>query len=92
MMTGIEGEHRVKNVTVGDEPLDPEKTYTLAGPDYTLMENGDGFTAFDGATVLMESAGLDTQLMIDYITNTLGGVIGSEYADPYGQGRIVITE
>ena len=92
MMTGIEGERRVKNVTVGDEPLDPEKTYTLAGPNYTLMENGDGFTAFDGATVLMESAGLDTQLMIDYITNTLGGVIGSEYADPYGQGRIVITE
>ena len=92
MMTGIEGERRVKNVTVGDEPLGPEKTYTLAGPNYTLMENGDGFTAFDGATVLMESAGLDTQLMIDYITNTLGGVIGSEYADPYGQGRIVITE
>ena len=92
MMSGIEGERRVKNVLVGDEPLDPEKTYTLAGPDYTLLENGDGFTAFDGAVVLSESMGLDTQLMIDYITNELGGVIGSEYADPYGQGRIVITE
>ena len=92
MMSGIEGERRVKNVLVGGEPLDPEKTYTLAGPDYTLLENGDGFTSFDGATVLSESMGLDTQLMIDYITIKLGGVIGSEYADPYGQGRIVIME
>ena len=24
------------------------------------------------------------------ITGSLGGVIGEEYADPYGQGRIVI--
>ncbi len=92
MMTSIEGERRVKNVTVGDEPLDPEKTYTLAGADYTLMANGDGFTAFDGATVVSESVGVDYELLIDYITNTLGGVIGGEYADPYGQGRIVFTE
>ena len=49
-------------------------------------------TAFDGAVVLSESMGLDTQPMIDYITNELGSVIDSEYADPYGQGRIVITE
>ena len=93
MMKGIEGERRVKNVMIGDEPLDPEKTYTVGGTDYTLLENGDGFTAFDGAAVVTENAGVDYQLMIDYITDELGGVIeGEEYADPYGQGRIVITE
>ena len=25
-------------------------------------------------------------MLTDYITDTLGGVIGAEYADPYGQG------
>ena len=93
MMTGIEGERRVKNVKVGGEPIDPEKTYTLAGLDYTLTDHGDGFTVFDGAAVLNDSFKVDYQLLIDYIVDTLGGVIdGEEYADPYGQGRIVITE
>ena len=90
-MSGITGERRVKNVMVGDEPLDPERLYTLAGTDWTLLENGDGFTAYDGAELISESVGMDTQLMVDYITDTLGGVIGEEYADPYGQGRIVIV-
>ena len=27
--------------------------------------------------------------LIDYITDYLGGVVGDEYANPYGQGRIV---
>ncbi len=93
LMTGIEGERRVKNVLIAGEPLDPEGTYTLAGPNWSLLKNGDGFTVFDGATVITESTGLDTQLMIDYINDHLGGVIGGEeYADPYGQGRIVIVE
>ncbi len=32
---------------------------------------------------------LDNQVLIDYITETLGGVNGEEYANPYGRGRIV---
>jgi 2',3'-cyclic-nucleotide 2'-phosphodiesterase (5'-nucleotidase family) len=91
-MTGIEGERRVKNVTVNGEAIDPERIYSVAGVNYTLLQNGDGFTAFDGADVLIEDAGLDNQILIDYITEKLGGVIGSEYADPYGQGRITFTE
>lgn len=62
------------------------------GTDYTLNGNGDGYTAFDGAAVVVENAGLDSQVMIDYITDSLDGVIGTEYADPYGQGRITIIE
>ena len=57
-----------------------------------LVENGDGFTMFDGAPVLQNCVKLDNQLLIDYITETLGGVIGAEYGEPGGQGRIVITE
>ena len=92
MHTGIEGERRVQNVMVGEEPLDPAKTYTLAAMDYTLLNNGDGCTAFNGATILHDRVKIDNQVLIDYIVDTMGGVVSEEYADPYGQGRIKILE
>ncbi|MCR5663972.1 MAG: bifunctional metallophosphatase/5'-nucleotidase [Oscillospiraceae bacterium] len=92
MFTGIEGERRVKNVLVNGEPIDPEKTYTLASHDYMLLNHGDGYTMFDGAPLLQDRVKLDNQVLIDYITDVLGGVIGEQYADPFGEGRIVIFE
>ena len=92
MFTGVAGAYRVKNVMVHGEPLDPEKTYSLASHDYLLLDYGDGYAMFDGSPVLQEPARPDTQVLIDYIADTLGGVIGAEYADPYGQGRIVAVE
>ena len=47
---------------------------------------------FEGAPILQDKVKLDNQVLIDYITETLGGNVGEEYADPYGQGRIVILE
>ena len=91
MMTGIEGERRVRNVLIGGEPLDPAGSYTVAGIDYLLKNHGDGQTAFDGAELVNDMIMLDNQMLIDYITEDLGGVVGEEYEDPYGQGRIVIT-
>ena len=92
MMIAIMGERRVRNVLVGDVPLDPDKTYTVAGIDYNLLNYGDGQTAFDGAEVLEAYVGEDYRLLIDYIADTLGGKIGAEYADPLGQGRITILD
>ena len=91
MFSGVDDtkERRVRNVKVGGEPLDPEKIYTLASHDYQLLNNGDGYTMFDGCKVLQESVKLDNQVLIDYITQTLGGVVGEGYDQPYGQGRIV---
>ena len=34
---------------------------------------------------------LDNQLLIDYITDRLGGTIGSGYTNPYGDGRIRVV-
>ena len=82
-------ERRVRNVKVGGEDLDPAKTYTLASYDYHLLNNGDGYTMYQGAKVLQESVKLDNQVLIDYITQTLGGVVGEGYDKPYGQERIV---
>ena len=88
---GVEGERRVKNVKVGDQDLDPEKTYTVCGTEYVLLDKGDGYSMFDGAEVLNRNLKIDLQIIVDYISD-LGGVIGEQYADPYGQGRIVIVE
>ncbi len=92
IMTGIKGKRRVSDIRVGQEALDPKATYTVAGNDFILIKNGNGLTAFDGAKVVAENAGLDNQMLIDYIVETLGGTIGDDYSDPYGQGRIRIKD
>ena len=92
MFAGVDGEYRVKNVMVGGEPLDLEKTYTLASHNYMLKNGGDGYSMFEGCNVLQDEVKLDNQVLIDYITGTLGGVIGEEYENPYGEGRIVAVE
>ena len=92
MFTGITGERRVKNVLVGGEPIDPDRKYTVAGHNYLLLENGDGYTMFDGAPLLQDCVKLDNQVLIDYIRDSLGGVIGEEYTELTGQGRIVFVE
>ena len=87
--TGVTGEYRVKNVKVGGEDLDLERTYTLASHNYMLKSGGDGINMFTDNTVLQDEAKLDNQVLIDYIVDTLGGVVGEQYAEPYGEGRIV---
>ena len=92
LFAGVEGEYRVKNVMVGDEPLDLEKTYTLASHNYMLQGQGDGYTIFEDNVYTQESVMLDNQVLITYITEGLNGVVGADYANPYGQGRIVAVE
>lgn len=91
MFTGVSGEYRVKNVCVGGEPIDPNATYTVGGTAYMLLNSGDGYTVFNGCEGRFAGM-LDNQALINYIRNTLGGTIGEAYADPYGEGRIVIVE
>ena len=89
MFAGVTGEYRVKNVTIGGEPLDVNKTYTLASHNYMLKNSGDGYSMFKGANLLIDETLIDNQVLITYITVNLGGVVGEEYANPYGQGRII---
>jgi len=92
MFSGVAGARRVKNVKVGGEPLDPEKKYTIAGQTYSITDDGSGQTAFRGAKILSECELVDYEILAKYIRDTLGGKIGEEYADPYGQGRIVAVK
>lgn len=88
----VAGERRVQNVLVNGEPIDPEATYTLASHNYMLKSGGDGLNMFQGDTLLQDEVLIDNQVLINYIVDTLGGVVGEEYSDPYGQGRITIIE
>lgn len=89
---GVEGERRVKDVFVGGEPINPEAIYTVVSSNFLLMEGGDGMVMLaDGELVASEIA-LDNQVLISFIRDTLGGIVGEAYADPYGQGRITILE
>ena len=90
LFQGVTGARRVQNVLVGGEPLDPDKTYTLASHDYLIKNGGDGYAAFQDNVLLQDCIMLDNQVLINYLVDALGGVVGEEYAEPYGQGRIVI--
>lgn len=96
MFERVDGAYRVKNIQVWNakktayEPIKLKKTYQLAGINYTLRKNGDGFTMFDGCKVIKDNTMLDTQVLSNYLTDVLDGVVGEEYKDPAGQGRITI--
>lgn len=86
----VEGEYRVKNVMVGDEPLDLNKTYILASISYVLKLDGDGQSAFKNCKILNDEIELDSQVLINYIKEKLNGNIENMYEDAYGEGRIII--
>ncbi len=92
MFVKVEGDARVKDIKVGEEDLDLTKTYTLACHDYKLKNMGDGYSMFADNKFLQESVMIDNQVLINYIVDVLGGNVGEEYADPYGQGRITIID
>lgn len=89
--TGVTGEYRVKNVKVNGEDLVLDKLYTVASHNYMLKEGGDGTNMFMDDELLLDEIKLDYQVVIDYIVDTLDGVVGEEYAELYPVERIVIV-
>lgn len=90
MYIRCEGESRVRDVFVGGEPLDLQKTYTLASSDYLLFRNGDGYTMFQDCVTIISASMLENEALLSYIDGTLGGVIDERYAGCYGSDRIQI--
>ena len=90
MFLEVTGNYRVQNVMIQGVPLDLNKTYLLASHDYFIKEAGGGMNMFQDDTLVQDSVMLDNQVLIQYITDYLDGTISSDYADPYGQGRISI--
>ena len=73
------GTPRVQNVKIYDRanstyvPLDENKTYALAGMNYTLRNLGDGFAMFDVAELIKDYVSEDYLVMSTYAM-TFGGV------------------
>ncbi len=92
----IEGARRVSNVKVLDKetgeylPIDPLGKYTLASHSYLLMEYGGGATMFKDSKLLSDTGILDVELLENYITENLNGIVGAEYAE--SQNRINVLD
>ncbi len=87
----ISGARRVKDVMVGGKAINAKTKYTVASHNYMLLDGGDGINMFRDNKIVVQPVILDNQILITYIMENLGGVVGEEYADPYGQGRIKIS-
>ena len=82
--------HRVTDVEIMKDgewlPLDMEAEYILGGHDYMLLEQGGGFTMFDGDELVLDSGIPDYQVLVNHIVSFDGDL--SVYAEP--QGRITV--
>ena len=89
---GVKGERRVKDVMVGGKPIDPDKIYTVGGTTYVLKDGGNGMVMFKGAKLIDDGSMTDADMIIEFVQNHKNAIIGEEYADWKGQGRITIIE
>ncbi len=83
----IEGERRVTKAQIAGQDIDPKASYVIAANNFVLLNGGYCMPIPENAS----DASLvcnDMDAMLSYITDTLGGTVGQEYADEAGQGRI----
>lgn len=79
---------RILNVKVNGEPIDPDRTYTIATNDF-LAEGGDTYYLFRELGSYSISTALEDAL-IDYTNEVLNGVITKEmYGEPAGRINIL---
>ncbi len=86
----VAGAYRVADIMIGDSPLDTSKVYTVASHNYMLKMAGDGMTMFKNSKVIRDDVMTDVDILSAFIRNNLGGNVGTDYANPAGQGRITI--
>lgn len=98
------GGYRVKDVVIFDKasgqflPLDLEKSYNLAGYNYTLRDLGGGFAMLQDAVNVLDYVAEDYMVLANYIqsfpVNPDSGLPtiseGAGYDNIYGSGRITI--
>ncbi|WP_314231914.1 bifunctional UDP-sugar hydrolase/5'-nucleotidase [Solobacterium moorei] len=84
---------RVQNVLVCGEPIDPNRTYRVAGTFYILQYSGDGMSMFKNCPVISGDYPSDAEVLIEYMTQKLNGVISAEaYGNKDGNGRIKVVD
>lgn len=99
------GEYRVKDVMIRNretgnyEPLDLNRTYNLAGYNYTLRDLGGGFAMLNGAVNVLDYVAEDYMVLANYIQSFPVGETGlptitaeSGYSEITGSGRINVVK
>lgn len=100
------GEYRVKDVMIRNretgeyEPLDLNRTYNLAGYNYTLRDLGGGFAMLNGAVNVLDYVAEDYMVLANYIqsfpvdkaTGLPTITAESGYSEITGSGRITIVK
>ena len=80
--------NRVTINSVNGKAFDPNKTYAVVTNNF-LAAGGDTYYAFAAASGQFDTGLPLDEVLMDYITTELKGVVGEQYAQP--QGRITIT-
>ena len=84
---GVTGQYKVYNIKVYNkdngtyEPLELDKTYTIAASNYYLLEYGSGLKMLENTKVIQKDGMLDVEALELYISDKLGGTVGQDYAE-----------
>ena len=84
----VGGKRRVYNVTVNGVKLDLLKKYTISSNSF-ILGGGDGYSMFADAEIVKTAVGVDNEVLLKYISETLKGVVPDKYKE--AEGRIVKT-
>ncbi len=78
---------RVAVDNVNGKPFDEGALYAVITNDF-LAAGGDTYYAFSAATRRFDTGLIDAEAVMSYITDFLGGIIGAQYAEPFGRIHI----
>ncbi len=84
------GPKSIKRVTINDiggKPFDPDALYAVVTNDF-VSGGGEAYYAFGEAADKVNTGIPFDTIVTEYVKEKLGGIIGTEYAEP--QGRITI--
>ena len=90
-VTAFGDTYRVHSVMIGNEPLDPDKLYTVASSSYLLKTGGDHGILANGVKSIYEEPYADNEMLAMYLEKILEGEVPELYADMNGTGRIQIS-
>ena len=80
----------IKRVTINEingKAFDKDAVYAVITNDF-CMAGGDTYSIFKNASAQFDTGIVMDEAVVEYVQTVLGGVIGSQYAEP--QGRITI--
>lgn len=92
----VTGKYKVYNIKVYNkdngtyEPLELDKTYTIAASNYYLLEYGSGLKMLENTKIIQKDGMLDVEALESYIDDKLGGTVGQDYAE--AKSNITFTD